>query len=86
MWQRDKSIDFGNSADFKLLRRIEFGGNTIIDLKIAVDGKNYFFNITNKRSQLLNLKGKEFEIEIAPKGRNINVPSPVIEYSVLEEN
>lgn len=83
---RSGSIDFGNSADFKLLRRIEFGGSTIIDLKIAVDGKNYFFNITNKRSQLLNLKGKEFEIEIAPKGRNINVPSPVIEYSVLEEN
>ncbi|MDP0919570.1 hypothetical protein Q6272_31480, partial [Klebsiella pneumoniae] len=79
-------IDFGSPAEYKLLKRIVFGGDSIIDLKINADGKNYFYNISGQRATLLNLKGKEFEIEIVPKGININVPSPVIEYSVLEEN
>ncbi len=79
-------IDFASPAEYKLLKNIVFGGSTIIDLKITVDDKNYFFNISHKRSCLLNLKGKQFVFEIVPKGRNINVPSPVLEYSVLEEN
>lgn len=79
-------IDFASPAEYKLMKNIVFGGSTIIDLKITVDDKNYFFNISHKRSCLLNLKGKQFVFEIVPKGRNINVPSPVLEYSVLEEN
>lgn len=85
IWASGK-IDFGSPAEYKLLKRIVFGGDSIIDLKINADGKNYFYNISGQRATLLNLKGKEFEIEIVPKGININVPSPVIEYSVLEEN
>ncbi len=85
IWASGK-LDFGSPAEYKLLKRIVFGGDSIIDLKINADGKNYFYNISGQRATLLNLKGKEFEIEIVPKGININVPSPVIEYSVLEEN
>ena len=85
IWASGK-VDFGSPAEYKLLKRIVFGGDSIIDLKINADGKNYFYNISGQRSTLINLKGKEFEIEIVPKGININVPSPVIEYSVLEEN
>lgn len=80
------SVDFGMPSEFKLLKKIVFGGKTNIDLKINVDGKNYFFAIAHQRSFLLNLKGKQFEIEIVPRGRNINVPSPVLEYQVLEES
>lgn len=79
-------LDFDNPAEYKLLKNIEFGGKTILDLKINVDGRNYFFIVSqHKRSFLLNLKGKEFEIEIVPKGRTISLPSPVLEYQVLEE-
>lgn len=85
IWQSG-SVDFGKPAEYKLLKRIVFGGKTVIDLKITADDKNYFYNIAGKREILLNLKAKQFEIEIAPKGRNINVPSPVIEYVCLEEN
>ncbi|MDE6967347.1 MAG: hypothetical protein K2P12_01700, partial [Clostridia bacterium] len=78
------SLDFGSPSEEKLLRKIEFGGKTIIDLRISADGKNYFFNISHQRSQLLNLKGRNFEIEIIPKGKNISVPSPILEYQLLE--
>lgn len=84
VWQSG-TIDFGSPSEYKLLKSIEFGGKTIVDLKINADGTNHFFNVSHKRSFLLNLKGKEFEIEIVPKGKNINVPSPVLEYQILEE-
>lgn len=80
------NLDFGSPAEYKLLKRIVFGGKSIVDLKITVDGENYFFNIAHQREHLLNLKGKQFEIEIMPKGRVVNLPSPVLEYTVLEEN
>lgn len=84
VWQSGV-IDFDCPEEQKLLKKMVFGGKTIIDLKITVDGRNYFYSISNKRSVLLNLKGKEFVIQIEPKGINIAVPSPVLEYQVLEE-
>ena len=83
VWQSGV-IDFDKPEGEKLLKKIVFGGKTIIDLKITVDGQNYFYSISNKRSVLLNLKGKEFILQIEPKGINIAVPSPVLEYQVLE--
>lgn len=83
VWQSGV-IDFDKPEGEKLLKKIVFGGKTIIDLKITVDGQNYFYSISNNRSVLLNLKGKEFVLQIEPKGINIAVPSPVLEYQVLE--
>lgn len=85
VWQSGL-VDFAKPAEDKLIKNIEFGGRSIIDLKIAVDGVNYFYNISDNRRQLLNLKGKQFEFEINPKGMNICVPPPYIEYQVLEVN
>lgn len=83
VWQSG-AVDFGRPCEEKIVKNIEFGGNTIIDLKVTVDGVNYFYNILQNRRQILNLKGKQFEFEIKPKGMNICISPPYIEYQILE--
>lgn len=84
VWQTGK-IDFDSSEEYKLLKNIYIGGNTIVDLKINADEKYYYYSISKQRRQTVNLKAKQFELQLSPKGTSISLPIPIVEYQLLKE-
>ena len=81
---RSGSIDFGESGLYKMVKSVVFGGKTTINFRVVADGKNYSYVVRDDRKLTLNLKGMEFKFEIRPQGNNVSLPSPIIEYQVME--
>ena len=81
---RSGEIDFGKSGVYKVIKNIVFGGESKIAFRIICDGDGYSYTVGEERRVLINLKGKEFQFELKPQGHKIKVPSPIIEYQVLD--
>lgn len=83
VWKSGK-VDFGVYGADKLVRAIVFGGKSKLRFKIVCDGTSYWYDIHQKRRLNINLKGRVFEFELRPFGRDICIPPPRIDYQVLE--
>ncbi len=83
LW-RSGDIDFGKSGVYKVIKNIIFGGESKILFRIICDGESYSYNVGEERRVLVNLRGREFQFEMKPQGHKIKVPSPIIEYQLIE--
>lgn len=76
-------LDFGYPTKHKLLKCITNGGDVAVTLNLTVDGKLYTYDIDDKSTQLINLKGVTFQFDITTFNQSGSVLPPIVEYQIL---
>ncbi len=84
LWKA-KGIDFGQSAQVKIVRRIEYSTRSQYVLGIVADGQTHEFVLSPKRNEVSTaVRGREFDFYIRSDAADAEIAPPYLTVDIME--